>query len=59
MQEDTLIDYAAGLMRIERLAKDVYDCCLHKGLEEAEQTALELVTESRLLLQTLRLMMNK
>jgi len=59
MKEDVLIDYATPLMNIERLAKEVHDACLHRTLSEAEERALELVTESRLLVQTLRLMQNK
>jgi hypothetical protein len=59
MKEDVLIDYATPLMNIERLAKEAHDACLHRTLAEAEERALELVTESRLLVQTLRLMQNK
>lgn len=59
MKEDVLIDYATPLMNVERLAKEVHDACLHRTLAEAEERALELVTESRLLVQTLRHMQNK
>lgn len=59
MKEDVLIDYAAPLMNVERLAKQVHDACLHKTLGEAEERALELVAEARLLVQTLRHMQGK
>ena len=57
--DDVLIDYAQPLMRIERLAKDVHDCCLHKTLADAEELALELVVEARILVHTLRHMQKK
>ena len=59
MKDDVLIDYASPLMTIERLAKEVHDMCLHRTLADAEEQALELVVESRLLVQTLRHMQNK
>ncbi len=59
MKDDVLIDYASPLMTVERLAKEVHDMCLHRTLADAEEKALELVVESRLLVQTLRHMQNK
>jgi hypothetical protein len=59
MTDTVLIDYAEPLMKIERLAKEVHDRCLHHSLADAEKKALELVVESRLLVQTLRHMQNK
>ena len=59
MKEDVLIDYAGVLMQVEKLAKEVHDACLHRTLSEAEEKALELVTEARLLVQTLRHMQHK
>ena len=59
MKDDVLIDYATPLMDVERLAKEVHERCLHGTLAEAEEKALELVTEARLLVQTLRHMQNK
>ena len=59
MKETALIDYATPLMNIERMAKEVHDMCLHKTLAEAEEKALELIAEARILTQTLRLMQNK
>jgi hypothetical protein len=59
MKEDVLIDYATPLMNVERLVKEVHDACLHRTLSEAEEKALELVTEARILVHTLRHMQNK
>lgn len=59
MKETELIDYATPLMNIERLAKEAHDKCLHATLADAEEKALELVAEARILVQTLRLMQNK
>lgn len=59
MTDTVLIDYAEPLMKIERLTKEVHDRCLHRTLADAEEKALELVVESRLLVQTLRHMQNK
>jgi len=59
MKETALIDYATPLMNIERMAKEAHDMCLHATLAEAEEKALELVAEARILVQTLRLMQNK
>ena len=59
MKDDIVIDYAQPLMNVERLAKEVHDACLHRTLAEAEERALELVTEARIVLQTLRHMQNK
>ena len=59
MKDDIVIDYATPLMDIERLAKQVHDACLHRSLAEAEERALDLLVEARLLIQTLRHMQNK
>jgi hypothetical protein len=59
MKETTLIDYATPLMNIERMAREVHDMCLHKTLADAEAKSLELITEARILAQTLRIMQNK
>ncbi len=59
MKDDIVIDYAQPLMNVERLAKEVHDLCLHKSLRDAEEKTLELVTEARIVLQTLRHMQNK
>jgi hypothetical protein len=59
MKETVLIDYATPLMNVERLANEVHDKCLHASLADAEEKALELVAEARLLVHTLRHMQNK
>jgi len=56
MKEVVLIDYAMPLMRVERLAKEIHDLCLEDKYEEARETAMQLVVESRLLQTTLRYM---
>jgi hypothetical protein len=59
MKDDVLIDYAAGLMAIEKLAKEVHHRCLERQMQAAEDKAFEIVAEARLLVQTLRHMQNK
>ena len=59
MKVDELVDYAQPLMNVERLAKEVHDACLHRTLAEAEERALWLQVEARLLVLTLRQMQNK
>ena len=59
MKDDVLIDYATPLMDVERLAKEVHDRCLHGTLAEAQERALWLQVEARLLVQTLRHMQDK
>lgn len=58
-QASTLIDYAAPMMRIERLLKDMHNLLLDNKFEEAMELNLLLVAESRLLQHTLVLMKEK
>jgi hypothetical protein len=58
-QSLNLIDYAAPMMRIERLLKDMHNLLLDNKFEEAMELNLLLVTESRLLQHTLILMKEK
>lgn len=58
-QSSTLIDYAAPMMRIERLLKDMHNLLLDNKFEEAMELNLLLVAESRLLQHTLVLMKEK
>lgn len=58
-QPSTLIDYAAPMMRIERLLKDMHNMLLDNKFEEAMELNLLLLTESRLLQHTLVLMKEK
>lgn len=58
-QSSNLIDYAAPMMRIERLLKDMHNLLLDNKFEEAIELNLLLVAESRLLQHTLVLMKEK
>lgn len=55
-QSSNLIDYAAPMMRIERLLKDMHNLLLDNKFEEAIEVSLLLTSESRLLQHTLVLM---
>jgi hypothetical protein len=59
-QRDTqmteLIDYAAPMMRIERLLKDLHDLLLDGKFDEAIELSPVITTESKLLQNTLVLM---
>lgn len=59
MESEKVVDYAMPLMNIERMAAEVYDLCIHRTLSEAEEKAVELIAEARVLLQTLRVLQNK
>ena len=58
-QSSNLIDYAAPMMRIERLLKDMHNLLLDNKFEEAIEVSLLLTSESRLLQHTLVLMKEK
>ena len=51
-----IVDYAMPLMNIERLAKEVHQLCLKNKFGTAEDTAVLLLTEVRLLQSTLAIM---
>lgn len=53
MKETVLIDYAKPLMHIEWLVKKVHDLCLEHKYEQAQEAALRLTAEGRLLQTTL------
>jgi hypothetical protein len=55
-QPTVLIDYAAPMMRIERLLKEMHNLLLDNKFEEAMEVSLLLTTESRMLQHTLVLM---
>lgn len=55
LQKADINDYALPLMRIERMAKQAHDLCLDHKYEEAEDVALRLCIEARMLQQTLRI----
>ena len=52
----TLIDYAAPMMRIERLLRDLHDLLLDGKFDEAIELSPVITTESKLLQNTLVLM---
>ena len=59
MKDDTMIDYAMPLMKVERVAKKIHDLCLEHRYEEAQEQTMFLITEARLLQITLRHMKEK
>lgn len=52
----TIIDYAMPMMRIEKLLKEMHNDLLHKDFERAHESALMLITDARLLYNTITLM---
>jgi len=59
MNDSVLVDYAAPLMEVERLAKGVHHACLERDYEKAQELAMAIVVEARITLQTLRHMNEK
>lgn len=55
----TVIDYAAPMMRIEEILKDMHNALLEKDLEKAHGLSLVLTVESRILRNTLVIMQEK
>ena len=51
-----IVDYAMPLMNIERLAKEVHQLCLQNRFGSAEDIAVLLLTEVRILQSTLAIM---
>lgn len=54
-----IVDYAMPLIRIDRLAKQIHDCCLDNDLKSAEEFALRLIAEGRILRTSLAIMQDK
>ena len=54
-----LVDYAAPMMRIEKLLKDMHNLLLDNKFDEATELAFLITTESRLLNHTLVIMKDK
>lgn len=54
--ENSIVDYAMPLMVIEKLAKEVHNKCLKHQYKEAQELALKLGAEARLLQATLVIM---
>jgi len=55
-QQTELIDYAAPMMRIERLLKDLHNLLLDDKFDEAIELSPVITAESKLLQHTLILM---
>ena len=56
---NTVIDYAAPMMRIENIMKEMHNSLLDKDIIAAHHQALILVVEARVLCNTLTLMQEK
>jgi hypothetical protein len=54
--QTTLIDYAAPMMRIEKLLKDLHNLLLDNKFDEAIELSPVITTEAKLLQHTLVLM---
>jgi hypothetical protein len=55
----TVIDYAAPMMRIENILKEMHNSLLDKDIVAAHHQALVLIVEARVLCNTLTLMREK
>lgn len=47
--EDELFDYAPILLRVDQLARELHDACLHKQFDKVPAMANELIDQSVLL----------
>lgn len=56
MKENPLIDYAAPMMSIEKMLKDLHNLLLDNKFDEGLELSLKITTECRLLTQTLKIM---
>lgn len=54
-----MIDYAAPMMRIETLLKEMHNTLLNRDLSGASELCLVLVVETRVLQNTLTIMKEK
>jgi hypothetical protein len=54
-----IIDYAMPLMNIERLARECHDLCLVGDYDGANELALGIGVEARILSASLAIMQNK
>jgi len=59
LQKDDIVDYAMPLINIERLARDIHELCLEHKYKEAQELALRLGAEARVLGMTLTIMEEK
>jgi hypothetical protein len=56
---ETVVDYAMPLMNIERLARECHNHCLNKDYDEANELALKIGVEARILSASLAIMQGK
>jgi hypothetical protein len=49
-----VVDYAPHVEELKNLIRDVHDQANERNLEEAEETALRLLVEAKLLLNAIR-----
>jgi len=59
IEVEEIVDYAMPLMRIDRLARQIHDDCLHGNLAQAEELTTYLIAEGRILRNSLLIMQNK
>ncbi len=59
MDIEIIIDYAMPLMTIERMAKELHQECLGGNLEAALDKAIQLSAESKILINSLKVMIEK
>lgn len=59
MNTEVIVDYAMPLMNIERLAKHIHHECLDDELWAAFNLAIALSAESKLLINSLKVMIEK
>lgn len=53
---ETLIDYAAPMMRLERMLKDLHNLLLENKFDEGLDLSMQITAEAKLLQHTLVLM---
>jgi hypothetical protein len=58
-KEKTVIDYAHHLIKMEFMTRVVHDACLCKNYTGARDITVELLAETKLLLNTLTLMQDE
>jgi hypothetical protein len=56
---EEIVDYAMPLMRIDKLAKQIHDDCLDGNLARAEEMAVHLIAEGRILRNSLVIMQSR
>jgi hypothetical protein len=59
IEVEEIVDYAMPLMRIDKLARQIHDDCLHGNLARAEEMTVHLIAEGRILRNSLVIMQNK